>query len=402
MNSKILNVLEKPEFDNSIVNFEKHTHGPYSANNLNNNDEIRLPIQQQDAYTAVFCSSLYMRGQLLKADGMVSQTASFDKMGLLFLFDEIRYEMNGITIDRCRNPGLTALMKGYVSFNQNESIRLENAGWTNENFFVDENGYFDVCIPLKIILGFAEDFQKIILNIRQELVLIRNSTDVNAIINPTADEIITVKLHSVQWRVPHVSVADVERLKLIKCMEKNIELSVPFRNWELHENPLLTESQIHTWNIKTSSQLEKPRFIIFGFQSARKNITTKRMSEFDHCELTNFKLFLNSESYPYDNLNINFKKNFYAALYEMYVQFQQSYYQKECEPLLSPYMFKSIAPLVVVDCSCQNEVLKSGAVDIRLEFSTNKNIPKDTAAYCLIIHDKIIYYNPLTSMVRTY
>lgn len=401
MSSNILNVLEKPTFDNAIVNFEKHTHGPYSANNLDNNDEIRLPIQQQDAYTAAYCSSLYIRGQLLKADGTVSKTAFFDKMGLLFLFDEIRFEMNGITIDRCRNPGLTALMKGYVSFNSNEAVRLENAGWTTENF-TDENGYFDVCIPLKICLGFAEDFQKIILNIRQELVLVRSNSDVNAIVNPTANEIIKVKLHCVQWQVPHVSVADAERLTLMKCLEKNIDLSVPFRSWDLHEFPLLMESQSHTWNIKTSSQLEKPRFIIFGFQCARKNIASRRMSEFDHCELANFKVFLNSESYPYDNLNINFKKNFYATLYEMYSQFQQSYYQKECEPLLSPYKFKSIAPLVVIDCSHQNEVLKSGAVDIRLEFSTNKNIPKETSAYCIIIHDRLAYYNPLTSMVRTY
>lgn len=401
MNSNILNVLEKPVFNNAIVNCEKHTHGSHEANNLNNNDEIRLPINQQDVYTAVCFSSLYMRGQLLKDDETVSRTAFFDKMGLLSLFDEIRYEMNGITIDRCRNPGVTALMKGYVSFSQNDSIRLENAGWTDENF-VDENGYFDVCIPLKICLGFAEDFQKIILNIRQELVLVRGNSDVNAIINPVDNETIKVKLHSVQWRVPHVSVADEERLDLLKNLKNNIELPIPFRSWELHEYPLLPESQTHTWNIKTSSQLEKPRYIVFGFQTGRKNKAAKRMSEFDHCELTNFKLFLNSDSYPYDNLNINFKKNFYATLYEMYSQFQQSYYQKENEPLLSPIKYKSTAPLVVIDCSCQNEVLKSGGVDIRLEFNTNSNIPKDTAAYCLIIHDRVVYYNPLTSIVRMY
>ncbi|KAJ8926175.1 hypothetical protein NQ314_021475 [Rhamnusium bicolor] len=218
----------------AISNFEKHTHGPYSTNNLNNNDEIRLHIQQQYAYTAIFCSSLYMRGQLLITDETVSTTAFFVKMGLLFLFDEIRYEMIGITVDRCRNPGLNALMYGYVSFNQNEAIRLENAGWTDGNF-ADNNGYFDVCIPLNICLGFAEDSQKIMLNVCQELVLVSSNTDINAIKNPTADENIKVNLHSIQWRVPYVSVVDLERLKLINCMENNIELLVPFRSWELHE-----------------------------------------------------------------------------------------------------------------------------------------------------------------------
>ncbi|KAJ8931943.1 hypothetical protein NQ314_015095 [Rhamnusium bicolor] len=122
---------------------------------------------------------------------------------------------------------------------------------------------------------------------KAQLLLVRSNTDINAIINPTADESIKVKLHSIQWRVPHLSVADLERLKLIKCMENYTELSVPFRSRELHEYPLLTDSQTHTWNIiKTSSQLEKPRFIIFGYQSARKNMAAKRMSEFDHCGLT--------------------------------------------------------------------------------------------------------------------
>jgi hypothetical protein len=104
MNSNILNVLEKPLFDNAIVNFEKRSHGPYSATNLNNNDEIRIPIQQQDTYTAPYYSLLYIRGRLCKADGTVSATAKFDRMGILLLFDEIRYELNGIPVDRSRNP----------------------------------------------------------------------------------------------------------------------------------------------------------------------------------------------------------------------------------------------------------------------------------------------------------
>ncbi|KAJ8926675.1 hypothetical protein NQ314_020935, partial [Rhamnusium bicolor] len=115
-----------------------------------------LPIQQQDAYTAVFCSSLYIHGQLLKTDETVSTTAFFDIMGLLFLFNEIRYKINGITVDKCRIPDPTAVMKGYVSFNQNGAIRFENSSWTD--------GYVDVCIPLNQCLGFVEDFQKIILN----------------------------------------------------------------------------------------------------------------------------------------------------------------------------------------------------------------------------------------------
>lgn len=125
------------------------------------------------------------------------------------------------------------------------------------------------------------------------------------------------------------------------------------------------------------------------------------MSYFDHCKLTTMNLYLNSETYPYDSLNLNFDNNQYAILYEMYAQFQQSYYERENEPVLSPDKFKGIAPLVVIDCSHQNETLKSGAVDIRLEFETSENMPAETTAYCLILHDRIVKYNPLTNAVRT-
>jgi len=37
---------------------------------------------------------------------------------------------------------------------------------------------------------------------------------------------------------------------------------------------------------------------------------------------------------------------------------------------------------------------------VRLEFETKDNFPELTTAYCLIIHDRIIEYNPMTGDVR--
>lgn len=85
----------------------------------------------------------------------------------------------------------------------------------------------------------------------------------------------------------------------------------------------------------------------------------------------------------------------------MYIQFQHSYYDKETRPLLTPVEFMNFAPLVVIDCSRQNETLNAGTVDVRLEFETNENMPNNTSAHCLILHDRIIKYNPLTGSIRT-
>ncbi|KYN22674.1 hypothetical protein ALC57_04920 [Trachymyrmex cornetzi] len=58
------------------------------------------------------------------------------------------------------------------------------------------------------------------------------------------------------------------------------------------------------------------------------------------------------------------------------------------------------SPFVIIDCSRQNESVKSGTVDVRLDFECKENVPANTTAYCLIIHDRVVQYNPLTNVVR--
>ena len=93
-------------------------------------------------------------------------------------------------MDRTRNPGITATIKGYVSYTSNEIKRLENAGWKlheNPNL-LDAKGTFNICVPLRTILGLCEDFQKIVINVNQELILIRSNTDANAIIQTSSPQ----------------------------------------------------------------------------------------------------------------------------------------------------------------------------------------------------------------------
>lgn len=99
-------------------------------------------------------------------------------------------------------------------------------------------------------------------------------------------------------------------------------------------------------------------------------------------------------------MNLDFNNNRFLLLYEMFAKFQSSYYGKENQPCLSPEQFKEKMPLIVFDCSKQNENLKSASVDVRLEFEAKHNFPKNTVAYCLIIHDRIIQYKPISGDVR--
>ena len=47
---------------------------------------------------------------------------------ILHLFEQIRYELNGIEIDRSKRVGLTSTMKGWVSHSPTQTELLQNAG----------------------------------------------------------------------------------------------------------------------------------------------------------------------------------------------------------------------------------------------------------------------------------
>jgi len=45
-------------------------------------------------------------------------------------------------------------------------------------------------------------------------------------------------------------------------------------------------------------------------------------------------------------------------------------------------------PFVIIDCSRQNESVKSDTVDVRLDFECKENMPANTTAYCLITRSR--------------
>lgn len=405
---EILNIQKDIIFDESIAHYEIHTHQPFASSTYNNNDEIRISVQHQDLFVLPSRSALHVYGRLTKPDGTAAPAnTKFVNNGICHLFEDIRYELNGIVIDQCKNVGITSLMKNLVSLSPNQKYLMANAGWfkENEDNLTNPGGYFNVSIPLNFLLGFAEDYRKIIINAKHELILTRSSADTNAIQQPNdaaaaAAEQYKITIMKIEWMMPYVKASDHQKIKLLKFISTDAPISISFRTWELYEYPLLPVASKQVWVVKTSSQLEKPRYAIVGFQTNRKNNSNKNASSFDHCKIRDIKLILNSQSYPYGNLNLDIARNQSALLYDMYANFQSSYYGKDPEPFLDKSEYILNAPLIVIDCSKQNESLKSGPVDIRLEFESTDPFPANTSAYCLILHDRVVEYNPISNSVK--
>ena len=129
-------------FDESICHYEVHVHQPYATSSFRNNDEIHIAIQHQDQCLLPSRSSIHIQGKLTQKDGnhLKDGTVSTNN-AICSLFSEIRYELNAIEIDKCKNVGITSLMKAFPSINQNQLEFLASAGWNGKNL-LDEHGNF--------------------------------------------------------------------------------------------------------------------------------------------------------------------------------------------------------------------------------------------------------------------
>ena len=395
----ILDVTKRQDVDDGVIRWTYHPYFPHNTLSINNSDEVRICINNQDILTLPSQSYLYIKGKFNHKD-----KGHFVRNGLAFLFDEIRYEIGSQEVDSIRNPGIASLMKYVCSANTNK--RYSNACIdTDEKLTkITDKEEFSGCIPLDMLLGVFEDFDKVLVNIKQELILKIARNSLNAIFTTAAeanpDIIPHVTIEQIQWFVPHILASDSEKLTIQRAIVNSKRFNISFRSYELHTMPSYpTSTTKHTWSVKTTNQLEKPRYVIFGFQTGRDNAARKRCDEFDHCKLKNIKVFLNSEYYPYTDLNLDFEKKDIAKAYEMFVRFQNSYYNIPSDPTIDREEFISTYPLLVIDCSKQNESIKEGVVDIKLEIQTGDNVGAHTAAYCLIIHRKEFEYNPMTNEV---
>ncbi|KAE9521511.1 hypothetical protein AGLY_018110 [Aphis glycines] len=153
-----LNPINNLETNSKITKIEYHSYTPYTTS-FNNNDGIRISIQQTDVYPYLNESFIYLEGQVSDAGKVKLTNNDFS-----YLFDQIRLEINGIEVDSTRVLGITSSLKGYLSGTPDNYNCYENAGWifNYSSNPANNNGEFSACIPLKYWLGLFEDFKKIL------------------------------------------------------------------------------------------------------------------------------------------------------------------------------------------------------------------------------------------------
>ena len=114
--------------------------------------------------------------------------------------------------------------------------------------------------------------------------------------------------------MPHVIPADAERFSIYKTIESKVKLPVAYRTRQC-DKLSVPESASFTWRLSVKTGPEKPRFIIVGFETSKDGDQTKNLSTFDHVNLKNAYVTLNSDRYPAVDDTLSFANQTFSRVY---------------------------------------------------------------------------------------
>lgn len=151
---------------------------------------------------------------------------------------------------------------------------------------------------------------------KQTFRFFRAQNDHNAIKHITSSSEHTeakIVINSMELKVKHIYSNDIIKIDSLNAIKSNKPILISFRKWEIHELPSLPQGgNKEIWAVKTSTEIECPRFKICGFQTNKKNNSSADTTKFDHMNITDVRVLLNSDIIPHENLRLNFDTNEYA------------------------------------------------------------------------------------------
>lgn len=395
-----LNIFGTPLFDTTLVGFHEITHKPYGLPAYKPSDKIHIDINYHDLVLDISDSYVYIEGTFKDKDQ--TKPCHLTNNALAFLFNEIRYESGGETIAVVRNPGITSALKILVSNNPNRSILETSWGLhSGEQAILDKTSHtFSGKLPLKHVMGFAIDYRKALVNLKHELILEIAQSFKHCYGGAGEADLVITKI---EWKIKHMKLNDETKLRLFSRISSEPIIQMAYRSWDLYELPSLRQTKNDVWSVKTTTSLERPRYILIAFQNDTSTSASQMVPlKFQHANINNIRIYLNSEVFPHERWNLDFTKNLYTPAYDAYKSFQASYYVRPdyaCNPLMNYNEFKK-QPVFVFDCSHQSEAVNLSTVDLRIEFEASENFSSSTSVFMVVIHDTLVQYNPLTGNVQ--
>ncbi|CAH1112384.1 unnamed protein product [Psylliodes chrysocephalus] len=373
----------KPQFDESFRKVESRIYTPF-IKSFNNNDAVEIIIKQVDSFFLMSDALLCIKGKLdVNGGGDVSLAPNFGA----FLFDSCSYSESSKEIEVVRDTGIVSTIRSLLCYKPEDSKHMSIGGWNYPNNpHLNKQNKFSLVMRMDHLFNVLNDYTLVTCG-NQTFRLIRARNDNDSIIiteKPIAGGGITdttakIIIESLELRVKHIFPNDEIKIELMESIKKDRSILIPFRKWELNELPAITAgAKREIWSVKTSASVERPRFVIVCFQTDKRSNVKANAICFDDANVSSIRLSLNGEYWPNERIQHDFKNDDYMMAFHDYTEFYASYSNSKIKhPLLDYTEFKKHA-LFVIDCSKQEEKMKSSTVDVRLEIESDTGFPANT------------------------
>ena len=445
-----VDIYQWPEavlIDETTEEYEYFEYSPDSETieSLNGIREIKFNVEALSTFVHPHKSFLYFEGQIVR--NVIANTRFDDadnvtlaNDGIMHLFSEMKYSINGQPIEDILNPAISSIMLGMLrypdDFSKSKGLMQcwfkdsghggldanDNTGRNERKNLLYESvvaagqkGKFSFCIPLKHIFGFCDDYDKVMYGVNHGLSLFRkgNGTAIHRLVNNfgvgNVDLNAKIVLEKVKWCMPHVKPSLEIYNGLTEKIGQGANVKIGFKSRKVDEK--IADSANWSWRVAVTSGNETPRFLILGFQTGDKTqqvgiaqAKDANPSVFDHCDIRQAQVKMLGRLYPSQVEIINFPANHYSKAFNNAAKFRELF---DGTPDLfshsgiNPIDFKNLYPLFVFDVS--NQIPKTISAVVEVVFNVQFRIaPANTTAYCLTISDKIFDLKGDGSKMRTY
>ena len=323
---------------------------------------------------------MIFEGRLTKANGTAYANAdevALTNNAIMHLFSRIEYHLSNQLIESLNYSGHATTMLGLLKylddFSKAQGLNqlwykdtATTAAKADNNRFAARHAYliqpptvkdtFSFRIPLELIFGFCEDYDKIVYDWKHSLTIVKKRDD-DAIFRGAAADAGKVSLDKIPGFMPHVISADTEKFSIYKTIESKVKLPVAYitRQYDMLSVP---ESTSFIWRLSVKTAPEKPRFIIVAFQTAKDGDQTKNPSNFDHVNLKNAYVMLNSDRYFALDYNLSISKQKFSRVYGDAALFGVKFFGMDelvTQSNITPSDYKTLYPLFTFDVSKQKK-----------------------------------------------
>ena len=146
------------------------------------------------------------------------------------------------------------------------------------------------------------------------------------------------------------------------------------------------------FDLGIESGMERPQYIIVGFEHNNVNEQTNDASTFDIMKVTESYCKIGSEFYPEDRMNTNYGTNNYNEAFKEIASFNKDYIglPHNIKPYINHRTFKSSYRIYVFDTRYQSDHIGTQPIKLNFKFSA---AVADVICHALVLTRKVISVN---------